>query len=136
MKKEEMQSKLSQISFKAGQLHKLVDEKKIFWVEGPNPNIVQYMTDDEENVVKEYISGKNGHEQILKDTVLLFIGLDKIKVTTEDEDQELLEEDYIVLKWLFGSKILFWTVDGLDGVPGSKLENIFDVVGEQEIPDL
>jgi len=135
MNREKINSKLESLGFKQGQLHKLKsNNKKIFWVDGPSPAIVQYLTDENESVTKEYVSGRNGWEAVNPGEVLLFLGPSEVEVSAEDAEHKFLQQEYQVLKWLFHNKILFWSLDGLDGEANSKLEEIFEVVGEQEIP--
>lgn len=136
MNVQELSEMLNLLKIKTGSLLKVKpvkSDKLVFWVDGLEPAIIQYLTDDEENVVKEYLSGKNGWEAVKSGEILLFLGLAPIQVVGEDEDVKLLQNNYNVLKFLYDNKVLFWSLDSLDGSE-KELKDCFEVVGEQEIP--
>lgn len=132
MNKAELEQLLSKIDLKPGKLLKIKSEKKIFWIDGINPAIVQSLLDDDGKVVQEYISGGNHWEKVESGEILLFLGVAPIQVRPDDPDLGLKHDEYFAMKWLFRNKVLFWTLDGI--VNAHKLEEVFEIVGEREIP--
>lgn len=128
MNKAEFEHLLSKIDFKPGKLLKIKLEKKIFWIDGNNPAIVQPLLDDNGKVVQEYVSGDNHWEKVEPGETLLFLGVLPIQVRPEDPDLGLKHNEYFAMKWLFHNKVLFWTLDNVHKL--EELEDVFEIVGE------
>lgn len=129
MEKSKIETELSNLGFTQGKLMQLISHKRqYFWLDGPEPVLIQHLMDEHGVVTKEYITGKNGHMVVEPESVLLFLGVHAIDVVGEDTDVKLLEREYHVLKWLFGDKVLFWSYEILDGRNDTTLADMFKVV--------
>lgn len=117
---EETRELLRKLNWKPGTLLRIRDEKHMFWTLGSKLPEVKGMTDENENVTIEFVTGRSGFHEVRKDQVLMFLGVVKTDVGNSDKQ-------YHTLQFLSGDKVVFWDCGVLAGTRQS-LEESFELV--------
>lgn len=125
--------KPTNLALKPGKLLRIKHLTKSFWLDGKEPNIVQFLYDDEGRKADEFLSGTNGWILVTENDVLLFLGILPIPITYEYESGHVVadenssnichNEECLALKFLIGNKICFWSLAEFNKAE----QNFFDI---------
>lgn len=110
MNRQTIERRLKKAKLFPGKLLKL-KIKKSFWIDGSEPSIIQPLFDENQRVIREYLSGGNSWKTVEAGDILLFLGVFSVPVIQKEQGCPLLQEEYFVLKWLVNKEVVFWSFD-------------------------